>query len=199
MKSSIKRNLGYQTVYQILNTCLPLITAPFLSRILGAENLGIYSYITSISSFFVLFAMLGIVNYGTRLIAEYNNEKDRISSAFSEIYTIQLTMSLACSVLYTGYVYLFCKDNTLIALIQGITVIACAININWVFFGLEEFKLTVMRNMVIRLTTVVLILLLVRNSSDLWVYTLLMAGGTMISDAVLWFYLPSRSGVLSLK
>lgn len=192
MKNSIKRNLGYQTIYQILNTCLPLITAPYLARILGAENLGIYSFVTSISSFFALLAMLGIANYGTRSIAECGNDKVRVTITFKEIYTIQLFMSVLCTVLYIEYAFLLGVDNRIIVLLQGIAVLACAFDINWLFFGLEEFKLTVIRNMVIRVSTVALMLIIVKNENHLWIYTLLMASSTLISNLVLWFYLPER-------
>ena len=67
--TSIKKNLGFQTAYQILITCLPLITSPYLSRVLGASQLGVYSFTSSIMSYFALFALLGTVNHGTRSIA----------------------------------------------------------------------------------------------------------------------------------
>ena len=62
-------NLGYQTIYQILAVCLPLITTPYISRVLGAESLGIYSYTYSVTNYFTIFAMMGILNYGSRSIA----------------------------------------------------------------------------------------------------------------------------------
>ena len=65
---SLKKNLTYQTIYQVLVTITPLITSPYLSRKLGAAGLGIYSYTQSIVNYFVLFAMLGFINYGTRTI-----------------------------------------------------------------------------------------------------------------------------------
>ena len=57
--SKLKKNLGYQTIYQILNTCIPLITSPYLARVLGAEKQGVFSYTQSIVNYFTLFAMLG--------------------------------------------------------------------------------------------------------------------------------------------
>ena len=62
MTGNLKKNLGLQTIYQVLNTCLPLITAPYLARTLGAKQLGIFSYTSSIVTYFILFAMLGTVN-----------------------------------------------------------------------------------------------------------------------------------------
>ena len=88
--ANIKKNLGYQTLYQILNVGLPLITAPFLSRVLGAEPLGIMSYTTSIVHYFTLFAMMGLVNYGTRSIAVVKDNVEDRSNVFSQIFYMQL-------------------------------------------------------------------------------------------------------------
>ena len=84
--SKLKKNLGYQTIYQILNTCIPLITSPYLARVLGAEKQGIFSYTQSIVNYFTLFAMLGVVNYGTRTIADCGDDRVKRSKTFWNIY-----------------------------------------------------------------------------------------------------------------
>lgn len=86
---SVKKNLGLQTIYQILNTCLPLITAPYLARVLGATQLGVFSYTSSVVGYFSLIAMLGTINYGTRSIAEAGEDKQRRSKTFWSIYCLQ--------------------------------------------------------------------------------------------------------------
>ena len=67
--SNLKRNIFYQIVYEILVFILPLITSPYISRVLGANNLGVYSFSYSVAYYFQLMAMLGIKYYGTRSIA----------------------------------------------------------------------------------------------------------------------------------
>ena len=74
--SSIKKNLGLQTAYQILSACMPLITAPYVSRILGADGVGIYSYSQSCITYFTMFAVLGTNSYGMREIARCRNNKE---------------------------------------------------------------------------------------------------------------------------
>ena len=190
MASSIKKNLGMQTAFQMLNTCLPLITAPYLSRTLGATSLGVYSFTSSIVSYFTLFAMLGTVNYGTRTVAAVKENKEERSKCFWGIFMLQLFVTALCLVAYVIYMIFICKDNYVIAWIQGITIICCCFDINWLFFGVENFKITVTRSMIIKIVTVVLILLMVKTKEDLWVYTLIMAMGTLISQIVLWVYVP---------
>jgi len=190
--SKIKRNLGYQTIYQILNTCLPLITSPYLARVLGAEKQGIFSYTQSIVNYFTLFAMLGVVNYGTRTIAECKKERRSISYSFWNIYLFQALTSAICIVLYSSYLLFLSPDNRLIALIQGLYLIGSFLDANWLFFGLEKFKITVTRNMVVRLLSVAAILLLVKSRDDLWVYTLIMAGSPVISNVIIWKFIPNE-------
>ena len=190
--SKIKRNLGYQTIYQILNTCLPLITSPYLARVLGAEKQGIFSYTQSIVNYFTLFAMLGVVNYGTRTIAECKKERRSISYSFWNIYLFQALTSAICIVLYSSYLFFLSPENRLIALIQGLYLIGSFLDANWLFFGLEKFKITVTRNMVVRLLSVAAILLLVKSRDDLWVYTLIMAGSPVISNVIIWKFIPNE-------
>lgn len=188
--SNLKRNLGYQTVYQLLNTALPLITSPYLARVLGASKLGVFSFTQSIAGYFVLFATLGVVNYGTRSIAANKENRIVMSRTFFEIYSFQIVASLFSLLLYIGYIILICKENIIVALLQGLLIIGSLIDINWLFFGIENFKVTVTRNMVIRITTVLLILLFVKSPEDLWLYTLIMSAGTVLSNAVLFWFLP---------
>jgi len=188
--SNLKKNLGYQTLYQVLNVGLPLITAPFLSRVLGAEPLGIMSYTSSIVQYFTLFAMMGLVNYGTRSIAVVKDNIEERSNVFSQIFYMQLITSSVSFAAYFVYMIFLCKDNILISWIQGLAAIACFFDINWFFFGIEEFKITVIRGMIIRVASVALMLILVRSPADLWIYAILLIGSTLVSQIVLWFYVP---------
>nr|WP_307943334.1 oligosaccharide flippase family protein [Streptococcus uberis] len=80
--NSLKKNLGYQSIYQILITFLPLITSPYLARVLGVSSLGLFSYTQSIANYFVLFAGLGVANYGTRAIADVKDDVEKRSKTF---------------------------------------------------------------------------------------------------------------------
>lgn len=184
--SSLKKNIGYQTVFQIINTCLPLITSPYLSRVLGAGKLGIFSYANSVNGYFVLFAMLGIVNYGTRCVAEVQTREESRSRIFCEIYCLQLISGLTLCLLYGLYLAFFVRDNFLIFLIHSLALLACLFDISWLFLGLEEIRFLVARSMPIRIGTVLLILLLVKDPGDLWIYTLIMVSGTMLGQILLW-------------
>lgn len=189
MMNSVKTNFIYNVVYQLLLILLPLITTPYISRVLGADGIGIYSYTYTIANYFMLAAMLGVKNYGNRSIASVREDRCDLSKTFWQIYGLQFVCALAAVVFYFVYVFLFEKEYTVIALIQGIYVFSGLLDISWFFFGLEEFKITVLRNIVIRLLDLACIFLLVHTREDLWKYALIMTLGILVSQGYLWFYL----------
>lgn len=183
--SNLKKNIGYQTIYQVLITALPLITAPYLARILGASQQGVYSFNNSIVSYFTLFAMLGISNHGTRCIADSGDNIEKRSTAFWNLYALQIVTSIVMCALYSVYLLFFCKENTEIATLFSMAVLACLFDVSWLFFGIEQFKITVTRNGIIRIIVVILILLFVKSQKDLWIYTILMNGSVLVGNVVL--------------
>ena len=171
---SISKNLSYQTLYQVLTIITPLITAPYLSRILGAKQLGVFSYTSSVVAYFTLFAMLGTVNYGAKVIASCSSDKRELSVSFFSIYAFQIFACLISMVAYICLVALTNQEYKFIAYIQAIAVIACAANVNWFLFGLEEFAVVTIRNIFVKIAEVASILLLVKTESDLAIYILIM-------------------------
>lgn len=186
-KVSIKKNLGYQTLYQIVISTLPLITAPYLARILGATQQGIYSFTSSIVSYFTLFAMLGFSNHGTRAIAEAGNDEEKRSVDFTCIFILKLITSSIAVICYVFYLLAVPNENYTIAGIQILSIIACIFDINWLFFGLEKFKTTVTRNLIVYLSVFALTLTLVKKQEDLWIYTVLMSASVLLGNISLWF------------
>lgn len=185
---TISRNLVYNIVYQILLIILPLITAPYISRTLGATAVGIYSYTNSVAYYFLIVAMLGIANHGNRCVAAVREDRERLNKVFSSIFMLQATMFLIALAAYTVYSLFICKDNNVIALIQILYVASGLFDISWLFFGLEKFKLTVTRNIVIKLITVLCMFVFVHTPEDLWKYTVIMSASTLLSQIYLWVY-----------
>jgi O-antigen/teichoic acid export membrane protein len=186
--TKLKTNLSYSVAYQILNIILPLITAPYIARVLGLTGVGLYSYSFAIMNNFQILAMLGITNYGSRTIAFAITPMER-SKRFWEIYTIQCFSHIILGLLYVSYACSnFCVNYNL-AFIVGIGILSSLLDISWLFFGLEEFKLTVIRNFSIKIVTTVFIFLFVKDVNDLSLYAAIMALGTLVSQSYLWFYI----------
>lgn len=184
MDNTIKKNISYQTIYQILTIITPIITAPYLSRILGAKQLGVFSYTSSIVAYFTLFAMLGTVNYGTKVIASCIKEKCLLSLRFFSIYAFQVLTCLAAVILYICFVPFMESEDRIIAYLQSISIIACFVDVNWFLFGLEQFAVITIRNILVKVTTVIAILTLVKSEADLGLYIVIMLGGTLLSNCI---------------
>ena len=99
--NDLKKNFFYNVAYQVLILILPLITTPYISRVLGADGIGIYSYTYSIAYTFALVMLLGINNYGNRTIAQYRENKEQVSKKFWGIYCIQFIMSAIVIIIYS--------------------------------------------------------------------------------------------------
>ena len=185
-KNSLAKNVFFQTFYNVLVVITPFITVPIISRELGAENLGLFSYTLTISHYFTVFALLGIVNFGTRAIAETCKDICEISKTFWNIYFFQFSVAFLCNLLYLLYIFLFQEALVNIFIFQLFWVLAALIDINWLFFGLEEFRVTVIRSVFIKFLTVILIILFVdKYNKPLETYIFIMAGGQFLSNIVL--------------
>ncbi len=186
MKSKIRNNYLYNVVYQILTIIIPLVTTPYISRVLGAEKIGIYSYRMSIAQYFVMFSMLGIVNYGQRTCAAVRDDKRKLSQNFFEIYGCQIVTSVVSLLAYLILITVLNGEQRIIATVLISYILSALLDISWFFYALEEFKITTIRNTVIKLGSVLCIFVFVKSASDLWKYALIMSLGTTIGVAVYW-------------
>lgn len=183
----IAKNFVYTTFYKILRIILPLVTVPYVTRVLGAEKLGIYDYTYSVVIYFQMFAFLGFENFGSRLIAENNKDKDQMNKVFSAAYYFQVIFSVLAIMAYIFYLIAFCKDNVEIAWIQMLYIVAEMFNISWLYFGLEKFKVTSTVNIIARLVSFAGIFLFVKSKNDLMLYSVFCAGTLLFSSLILWF------------
>lgn len=183
--ASLKKNFAYQTAYQLLIILLPFITSPYLSRVIGAQGLGEYSYSYSVAYYFSLFILLGINNHGTREIAKVKNDLKKRSEVFLSLYCIQAIMGIIVFLLYY-FTQVYGNDDALLSKIQLLYVLSAFLDINWFFFGLEKFKITVTRNFVVKLMSVICIFVFVKDVNDTAVYTTIMAFGLLGSQILLW-------------
>lgn len=189
---SIKRNFIYNTFYNILTILIPFITTPYISRILGPTGIGAYSYTYSIAQYFVLFTMLGITKYGNRTIAGIREDKNKLSKTFSEIYSMQVITGIVMTLIYTLCLISVFKTHRLLFLLQLIYVISAIFDINWFFGGIEEFKVTILRNIIIRLLNILLLFMFVKSKNDVSVYCFILSSSTFLSNISLWPLLLKR-------
>ena len=183
--SSLRVNFIYNTAYQVLAIIIPLITTPYLTRKLGAEQIGVFSYSNSIAYCFAIFAMLGVNNYGNRSIAMARDNKEELSNKFLEIYAFQLLTSIVSVATYFFYIAVWAEDKC-ISMVFLMYVVSSAFDVNWFFFGMEKFKITTARNVFVKLFTVILIFILVKTPNDVYKYAFIYSSGILASQIVMW-------------
>ena len=172
MKNSrLIKNFVYNTSYQILILIAPLITTPYISRVLGVTNIGIYQYVQSIAYYFILVGAVGTTLYGQREIAYLQDKPIERSRTFWEIVIFRCLATIFCLLIYW---FIFCNEGAygIIYIIFTIDIIANAFDITWFFMGIEDFKITVIRNALIKISGIISVFIFVKEKDDLAVYSL---------------------------
>ncbi|MFR2067124.1 flippase [Clostridium sp.] len=189
MTKSIKINFIYNLIFQIVTLCLPLITVPYTSRVLGREGIGLYSYTLSITQYFIIIGTLGMSLYGNRAIAYVRDNKKELSKTFWAILVLRILTTTISLIMYLS---IFClnNENKIMYLIQALNILAATIDISWLYMGLEDFRKTVTRGLVVKILCVLSIFIFVREQSDLWIYTLINALMLVLGNGFMWLYLP---------
>ena len=189
MQKSLKKNYIFNVMYQILLLIVPFITTPYLSRALGANSIGIYSYANSMVSYFVLFACLGTGTYGQRTISYVQDDIEQRSRAFWETFCFRTIMSLI-TLFFFGIYTLTVKENKIIFIILSLNFINIIFDISWFFQGMEDFKKTVLRSAIVKILNIIFIFTFIKNSDDLILYVLGTMVLTLLGTISLWTYIP---------
>ncbi len=197
-KRSVFKNYLYNLSYQILVIILPLVTTPYVSRVMGPENIGVYSYTASLVSYFALAAALGFSVYGQREIAYAQTNRHLQSIRFFEIL---ISKALTVSVALVGYglfVY-FYKQYQTVLLIQCFAIINVLFDITWFYQGLEDFRSVTIRNLLIKTGAVAAIFILVKTRQDLNTYILIQVLSFLFGNLAMWAGLRGKLEKVSPK
>ena len=196
MAKSIKRNFLYNILLNISKVIFPLITAPYVSRVLEPDGVGLFNFANTYANWFALFAALGIPYYGIREIAKIREDKEKQKVFISEIISISIISTLVFTsiLLLTLFFVPQLKDNYIVFLIASIVLYFTPIRVEWFFSGKEEFGYITIRSLVIKSISVILLFVLVRNKDDLIIYVTIYAISIVAND--LWNFVKIyRSGV----
>lgn len=197
-KKSVKRNYIYNLAYQILLLVVPLITTPYISQVLGTNGVGIYSYTLSIATYFVLFGSLGVAMYGQREIAYLQDNKKESSKVFWEISILKcITMGISLLIFY--FTYANGTEYQVYYKILMLEILANMIDISWFLQGLEEFKKTVIRNIVVKILSVIAIFIFVNDVEDTKIYLIIYTVSNLLGNLSLWAYLPKFLSKVNIK
>lgn len=176
-------------VYEVLLVISPLITAPYISRVLGAELIGLKSYTEAIVAYFDLFAVLGTATYGTREIARVRDDKKKATQLFWEIEILQLCTG---GIVLLGWCIFIVLSGEFKLYYQILTIelFATILNITWFFNGFEKFDFVVIRNAIIKLLTIIAIFVFVKTKDDIVISFLITVISKLFSAMVTYTALP---------
>jgi len=160
------------------------VTVPIVSRALGPEGIGAWNFTNSIVTYFVLVAGLGLSNYAVREIAYVKEDQKSLSKKFIELQMFNMLFSIF--VLFVYILFSLNLPNRNLFLIQSLMIVSTILDISWFFQGIEDFKKVAVRNVSIKITALVLIVLLVKNPDDLLIYAGIVSGSTLLSTLILW-------------
>lgn len=186
-RDSIKVNFGYNLFYNFLNIIIPLITAPYTSRVLGAPKIGINSYTLSITSTLIMVGAMGSATYGQKEIAAAGDDIVKRSEKFWGIWIFK-GLSLFTSFLVFLPIAAFSDDSAYFFL-QAPYFLAGILDISFLYSGLEKFKYTAIRNSIVRIVCLILIFVLVKNEDHLWIYILIVCLSQLLGNLSMWPYL----------
>lgn len=186
---SIKKNYIYNTFYQLLTLITPLVTAPYISRVLGSDGVGVYSFTNSVVTYFTLFAALGTYSYGQREIAMHRDNIKESSCLFWEIEILSIATTVCATIAWVIWI-LVTTQYTVYYVVLTMSIIAVAFDISWYFGGFEKFKYIVLRNTLVKIVGIALLFLFVKRKSDTLLYVAIMAATGLLGNISMWTYLP---------
>lgn len=183
---SIRVNYIYNLAFQILAVLLPLITTPYISRVLGAGNIGIYSYSDSLTGFFLMFASLGILSYGSREIARAQDSREERSQLFWEMMAFKFWAVVLSYSSFFVFLYTIDVKNRIILGLLSLNFLTSLLDLSWFFRGMERFKQLSLRNMGVKLIGAASTFAVVRSERDLPIYVLCAVLPGLVGNILLW-------------
>lgn len=173
--SSIKKNFFYSAFLTTANYIFPLITYPYVSRVLGVHNIGMCNFIDSIINYFVLFSMMGISTLGIREVAINKNNPERLNNVFSSLLSLNAVSTFIGIIILAIVTVSVPKlyDNAEMMFFGGLKLLFNFFLIEWFYKGLEDFKYITVRTIIVKCFYVASVFIFVRKANDYPTYYLI--------------------------
>ncbi len=184
--TNTKRNYLYNVICELVTTLIPLLTMPYVTRVLGVGGMGSYQYVQTIASYFVLFANCGVKAYGNRCIAAAKDDPDKRNRVFSGIFSQQVLLSLAVGMVYAVVTLTADPAYRMIFAVFGINMVSALLEISWLYWGMEQFAPIAFCTIGAKIAVAAGIFLLIRDEGDLLLYALLCSLGVIAVQLYLW-------------
>lgn len=183
-KKSLTLNAFLSSIRTLVNIIFPLITYPYIVRVLSVENIGRINFGQSIVSYFTLLAGLGINTFAIRNGAQIRDSKEKINEFSRRVFTINvISTSISCALLI-AIIFLPTKIAAYrgIIIIQGITVAMSPLAVDWLYTIYEDFGYITIRSICVQILSLVLMFLFVKKESDVYLYVALISLSTSLGN-----------------
>lgn len=192
-KRSLGLNAFFNGLKSTLNLLFPLITFPYVSRVLGVKGIGIYNYSNSIVSYFLLIAALGISTYAIREGAKYRDNNEKIGKFASEVFTINLWATLVAYILLFICLIIFTNLHDYISciLIFSIQIFFTTLGTEWIYSIYEDYSYITIRSIIFQIISLVLLFVFVRNKNDYLIYAAITVLSSVGSNIFNFFHAKS--------
>lgn len=170
-KKSLGVNALLNGLRSALNLIFPLITFPYVSRILSVDSMGIYNFSSTYINYFILLAGLGISTYAVREGAKYRDNKKKIGKFSSQVFTINIISTIVAYILLIGSLVIFGNLRNYVStiLVFSIQILFTTIGTEWIYTIYEEYSYITIRSIIFKLISIILLFALVREANDyLW-------------------------------
>lgn len=181
----VVRNYLYNVGYQVLAIIVPLITAAYVSRILRPAGVGANVFTNSIIQYFILFANMGIGYYGNRQIAYVRENRQKMAKTFWEIQIVKTVMTLLAFIAFEIFMLFYTRQSEYMWA-QSINLIAVAFDISWFYEGIENFKVTVLKDSFVKIVSMIAIFVFIKGPNDVTLYIIVLAVSTLLGNLTLW-------------
>lgn len=189
MNSKVFLNYLYNLSYEILSLVLPIFSVPYVSRVLGAYQLGKYYYVTAVVAYFGIFAVLGTVDYGQREIAKRQDDILERSKTFWDVLVFRVFFIFVALIIYIPVIFFSLAKYRLLYIINIISFVCWACDVSWYFQGMENYKVTALKNGMVKIAATILIFVLIKSQNDVWLYTLIYALAGLVGNLTMFPYL----------
>jgi O-antigen/teichoic acid export membrane protein len=171
-KKSLKLNFIMNAMLTMSSFIFPLITFPYVTRVLGPAGYGKVSFATSLIAYFMIFAQLGIPTYGVRACAKVRDDKRMLTKTAHELLIINLVMSaLSYAVLALALIFVpRLREDRLLYIVVSLTIVFTTIGMEWLYKALEQYTYITVRSLIFKVVALVAMFYLVRAEDDYVIY-----------------------------
>lgn len=174
-QKSIKQNFIYNAILKILNIVFPLITFPYVARVLLAEGIGKVNFSLSVIEYFILISQAGIPTYAIRECAKYRDDKEKLTKTVQEILLINTILVIISYLLFLITIFTLQKlhNYKTLLFIASINIFATNLGIEWFYQAIEEYRFITIRSFVVKMFSLFLVFIFIKKQNDFFIYAII--------------------------